>query len=93
MTEANKNILLGVIPAMIVGVIVYFAAGVTDTYEAGEVVLKGKYVEGKKWYLAIQPEKFVRSVLLQGFSNVSRAKVSQDKQLLQDVWVGTKPCG
>lgn len=62
-----------------------------DTYEAGDVVVKGKYAEGKKWYLAIHPEKFVRNVLLQGFIDVTRAEVSQDKQLLQDVWVGLKP--
>ena len=60
------------------------------SYEAGDVVVKGRYVEGKKWYLAIHPEKFVRDVLLKGFAGIDRVKVSEDKQLSQDVWVCTR---
>ena len=64
-----------------------------DTYEAGSVVIKGKYVEGKKWYLAIHPEKFVKDVLLADFGDITRIYVGEDKQLLQDVWTGIKPSG
>ncbi|MFK8049339.1 MAG: class I SAM-dependent methyltransferase [Halioglobus sp.] len=62
-----------------------------DTYEAGQVVLKGKYVEGKKWYLAVHPERFVREVLMAGFTDVNREILGEDKSIMQDVWAGTKP--
>lgn len=62
-----------------------------DAYEAGEVVLKGHYVEGKKWYLSFHPEKFVRESLLAGYTDISKVDVTQDDSLLQDVWVGRKP--
>lgn len=62
-----------------------------DTYEAGDVVLKGHYVEGKKWYLSFHPEKFVRESLLMGYTDISKVDVTQDETLLQDVWVGRKP--
>jgi SAM-dependent methyltransferase len=64
-----------------------------DAYEAGSVVVKGKYVEGKKWYLAIHPKKFVKDVLLSDFSEIAQIDVGEDKQLLQDVWVCIKPSG
>lgn len=64
-----------------------------DSYAAGKVVVKGKYVEGKKWYLAIHPENFVRNCLLADFCDITRAEVGPDKQLLQDVWVSIKPSG
>ena len=62
-----------------------------DTYEAGNVVLKGHYVEGKKWYLSFHPEKFVRESLLGGYIEINKVEVTQDESLLQDVWVGKKP--
>ena len=61
------------------------------SYEAGDVVVKGKYMEGKKWYLAIHPEKFVKEDLLGDFDNVTRVEVGDDKKLVQDVWASRKP--
>jgi len=60
-------------------------------YDAGEVVIKGKYVEGKKWYLAIHPERFVEDDLLRDYRDVGRIEVGDDKQMKQDVWVASKP--
>jgi SAM-dependent methyltransferase len=62
-----------------------------DTYNAGQVVLKGNYVEGKKWYLAVHPEKFVRTTLLDGLTDITLVEVGDENHLLQDVWVGMKP--
>lgn len=62
-----------------------------DSYQSGELVVQGNYLEGRKWFLAIHPERFVRDKLLAGFTDVARAPVSPDRQLLQDVWIARKP--
>jgi SAM-dependent methyltransferase len=62
-----------------------------ETYDAGGMVLKGQYVEGRKWYFSVHPEKFVTETLLAGYTDISKVDVTQDETLLQDVWSGRKP--
>ncbi len=59
-------------------------------YNAGEVVVKSGYMEGRKWFLAVHPPAFVRESLLKCFSDVRQVKVAEDAQLLQDVWTARK---
>jgi SAM-dependent methyltransferase len=60
-------------------------------YDAGEVIIQGRYAEGKKWYFAIHPARFVREGLLKQFTGVERVAAEEDDQLLQDVWIAYKP--
>lgn len=56
-------------------------------YAAGEVVVQGKYREGRKWFLALHPEPFVRGRLLAGFDAVERVVGPTEFGWVQDVWV------
>lgn len=60
-------------------------------YSAGEAVVQGRYVEGKKWYLSIHPEKFVKETLLKDFTDLKRIPVGSENNMLQDVWLARKP--
>jgi SAM-dependent methyltransferase len=62
-----------------------------DAYAAGRVVVQGRYEEGKKWFLAIHPEAFVRDRLLEGWAGVRRARTFPEDDVLQDMWVARKP--
>lgn len=64
--------------------------GEQAAYAAGDPVVQGRYREGKKWYFAIHPPRFVREELLKDFGRVSPVPVGADAGLLQDVWVGVK---
>ncbi len=59
-------------------------------YEAGDLVVQGNYVEGKKWFLAIHPEPFMRNALSPLFVDVRRVPLDPSKEMKQDVWVGRK---
>lgn len=59
-------------------------------YNAGKVVVQGNYVEGRKWFFAIHPEKFVREKLLGSLVGVQRIATRTEDGMLQDVWVGWK---
>jgi SAM-dependent methyltransferase len=60
-------------------------------YEAGDLVVQGNYAEGKKWFLAIHPEPFMRNVLSRLLVDVQRILLDPSKQMKQDVWIGRKP--
>jgi SAM-dependent methyltransferase len=62
-----------------------------DAYDAGHIVVQGKYEEGKKWFVAIHPEPFVRNRLLEGLDDVRRVAALPEDGVLQDVWVARKP--
>lgn len=57
----------------------------------GNVVVQGRYVEGKKWYLAIHPEEWVRDALLSSYEDVRLMPGPPGLDLLQDIWIARKP--
>jgi glycosyltransferase involved in cell wall biosynthesis/SAM-dependent methyltransferase len=59
-------------------------------YDQGQVVVQTGYPEGKKWFLAIHPPRFVRERLLGGFEDVQLAEPAADSGMLQDLWVARK---
>ena len=60
-------------------------------YAAGRQVVQGKYREGRKWFMAISPEPFVREHLLAGFLDVRKVETLPQDGILQDVWIARKP--
>jgi SAM-dependent methyltransferase len=62
-----------------------------DDYAAGRQVVQGKYREGRKWFLAVSPEPFVRDQLLAGFVDVRKVQTFPADGILQDVWTARKP--
>ena len=58
-------------------------------FDSGAVVVQGNYQEGKKWFIAIQPEAFVKQSLLGEFVDVHRFTTTTDDDILQDVWVAS----
>jgi len=62
-----------------------------QAYESGRLVVQGRYQEGRKWFMAFQPEAFVRGHLLAGLANVSRVASLPEDGILQDVWTGRQP--
>lgn len=60
-------------------------------FDAGQLVVQGKYQEGRKWFIAIHPESFVRDRLLAGCADVRRMVAHPEDGILQDVWVARKP--
>ena len=63
----------------------------SERYERGEVVVQGNYEEGKKWFLALHPPRFVRETLLAGFDKIRAIKIPDGFDLHQDIWTGSKP--
>ncbi len=59
-------------------------------YHEGHVVVQGNYTEGRKWFFAIHPPRFVREVLLKEFYDVQRVPTGEEEGLLQEVWIGWK---
>jgi SAM-dependent methyltransferase len=62
-----------------------------EAFAAGEPVIQAGYSEGKKWYLSLHPDRFVRDTLLAEFVDVEKIAVDPEHKLLQDVWVARKP--
>ncbi len=60
-------------------------------YGDGELIVQAGYEEGKKWYLALHPPRYVRDELLHGFANVRAVKVAPGSDLHQDIWIASKP--
>jgi SAM-dependent methyltransferase len=60
-------------------------------YDAGEVVVQERYDEGKKWYLALHPPRYVRDTLLAAFTDVRAIAVPPEAGLSQDLWSARKP--
>jgi SAM-dependent methyltransferase len=60
-------------------------------YQQGEVVVQDRYAEGKKWFLSIHPEQFVKESLLKSFTGIQRVAVPARSKMLQDVWIARKP--
>ena len=60
-------------------------------FDAGRLVVQGKYREGKKWFVAIHPHAFVRDRLMEGWNDVRRVPALPADGMLQDVWIGRKP--
>lgn len=71
----------------------YLLAGEDEQrrYTAGEMVEQGRYMEGRKWFFAIHPERFVRQRLLAGFEAVERVPTTPEERVLQDVWAARRP--
>ena len=65
--------------------------GEVRRYEAGQVVVQGNYREGRKWFLAIHPERWVRETLLQGYEDVAVDLRTHEPDLRQDIWTARKP--
>lgn len=61
-------------------------------YDAGEVVVLGNYREGRKYFLAIHPERFVRDKLLAAYAGVRqiRTRAMAHDFFQQDTWIGWK---
>ena len=59
-------------------------------FDAGRLVVQGKYQEGKKWFLSIHPESYVRDRLLADFTEVCRSPSRPDDDMLQDVWTARR---
>lgn len=59
-------------------------------YAAGEVVVQGNYTEGRKWFLAIHPDRFVRDRLLGGYVGVRRVPAPAEYGFAQDMWIAWK---
>jgi SAM-dependent methyltransferase len=60
-------------------------------YENGELIVQGHYEEGKKWFLALHPPRYVREDLLAGFTDVRTIAVAEESNLHQDLWIASKP--
>lgn len=60
-------------------------------YADGELIIQTGYEEGKKWYLALHPPRYVRDELLMGFVKVESLKAPADFDMHQDIWVASKP--
>ena len=60
-----------------------------DRYASGEIVVQSGYEEGKKWFFAIHPERFVKDELLKDFSQVEKLDGSP-WGITQDVWMARK---
>jgi SAM-dependent methyltransferase len=62
-----------------------------EKYNVGELVIQDQYSEGKKWFFAIHPEKFVKDTLLKDFVNVRLYPLAKSANMLQDIWIAEKP--
>jgi SAM-dependent methyltransferase len=66
-------------------------------YDEGKVVARGGIPEGRKWFLAYHPPRAMRERLLEGFRDVVHLPCPipepEEYELLQDVWVASKPEG
>jgi SAM-dependent methyltransferase len=60
-------------------------------YGDGELIVQAGYEEGKKWYLALHPPRYVRDELLKGFTHVRAVQVAPGSNLHQDIWIASKP--
>jgi hypothetical protein len=60
-------------------------------FDAGELVEQGRYEEGKKWFFAVHPERWLREKLFAGFEDVQRVSTTSADAILQDVWTARKP--
>lgn len=59
-------------------------------FDAGELVVQGNYREGRKWFLAMHPERFVRDRLLAGWEDVRLVAVPPGAGFPQDLWIARK---
>jgi len=62
----------------------------TARYNKGEMIVQERYPEGKKWFLAFHPPRYVREELLQQFDNVRKIALPEDACMHQDLWVACK---
>ena len=62
-----------------------------DRFAAGEVVVQSQYAEGKKWFLALHPEPFVRNRLLAPFEDVTLLDIPVEFGFEQDIWTARAP--
>ncbi len=59
-------------------------------YDAGRLVIQDNYSEGKKWFFAIHPPRFVKNTLLKGFKDLQLIKVGPEADTFHDIWLGKK---
>jgi len=55
-------------------------------YDSGKLIVRGDVKEGKKWYLAYHPPRFIKNKLLKNFNIVSHSYFSHT----QEIWVARK---
>ena len=67
------------------------AAGERRLFDEGRLVVQANYPEGRKLFLAVQPERWVRGKLLRGFAEADRDPRIHERDLVQDVWTARKP--
>lgn len=60
-------------------------------FDAGELVEQGGYEEGKKWFFAVHPERWLREKLFADFEDVQRVPTTAADAIRQDVWTARKP--
>ncbi len=60
-------------------------------YNKGELVVQGGYAEGKKWFLALHPPKYVFETLLAGFTDIQAITLPAEAGIGQDLWSARKP--
>ena len=61
-----------------------------ERYRRGEMVVQAGYAEGKKWFLALHPPRYVETRLLRNFTDIHRAPPSADPDPRQDIWSARK---
>ena len=59
-------------------------------FNEGRVVVQSHYAEGKKWFLALHPERYVREQLLRDFGDVQIVSVEGDSGMTHDIWIAHK---
>jgi glycosyltransferase involved in cell wall biosynthesis/SAM-dependent methyltransferase len=60
-------------------------------YDAGQIVIQRGDAEGKKWFLAIHPRRFVGQQLLHKFEDVRVTSIRAYAGNSQDLWAARKP--
>jgi SAM-dependent methyltransferase len=59
-------------------------------YGRGEMVVQGRYGEGKKWFLALHPPRYVKEELLRDFVDVRAVVPPPGADMRQDLWTARK---
>jgi ubiquinone/menaquinone biosynthesis C-methylase UbiE len=62
-----------------------------ERYRNGQLIVQTGYAEGKKWFLAIHPPRYVKEKLLRDFADVHQVPIGTVKDTYQDVWIALRP--
>jgi SAM-dependent methyltransferase len=61
-----------------------------ERYRRGEMVVQAGYAEGRKWFLALHPPRYVETRLLAGFTDIRHVPPGPDPDLRHDIWTARK---